>query len=72
VLVDGDLHTCRFTMSGTHAGTFLGVPATNRPYSISGITILRFASDSDRVVERFSQADMLGLLVQIGAVPPPG
>ena len=25
----------------------------------------------DRVIERFSQADMLGLLVQIGAVPLP-
>jgi predicted ester cyclase len=71
VLVDGDLYTCRFTMSGTHTGTFMGVPATNRPYSISGITILRFAPSSDRVVERFSQADMLGLMVQIGAVPAP-
>jgi hypothetical protein len=36
VLVDGELYTCRFTMSGTHTGTFMGVPATNRPYSISG------------------------------------
>jgi hypothetical protein len=25
----------------------------------------------DRVIERFSQADMLGLLVQVGAVPAP-
>jgi hypothetical protein len=72
VLVDGELYTCRFTMSGTHTGTFMGVPATNRPYSISGITIMRFAADGERVIECFSQADMPGLLVQIGAVPAPG
>lgn len=26
----------------------------------------------ERVIERFSQADMLGVLVQIGAIPAPG
>jgi hypothetical protein len=31
--------------------------------------ILHFRGD--RVIERFSQADMLGLLVQVGAVPAP-
>jgi hypothetical protein len=32
-----------------------------------GITILHFAGE--RVVERFSQADMLGLMAQLGAIP---
>jgi steroid delta-isomerase-like uncharacterized protein len=59
----------RFTMSGTHQGEFMGVPATGREIVFPGITILRFAGD--RVIERWSQADMLGLLVQIGAVPAP-
>lgn len=69
-LTDGSLHTCRFVMSGAHTGPFMGVPATGRPYALNGITILRFG-DAGTVVERFSCADMLGLLVQIGAVPPP-
>jgi predicted ester cyclase len=47
----------------------MGVPATGRDIALPGITILRF--EGDRTVERFSQADMLGLLVQIGAVPAP-
>jgi hypothetical protein len=42
----------------------MGVPATGRDIALPGITILRF--EGDRTVERFSQADMLGLLVQIG------
>ena len=69
VLVQGDLYCCRFTMSGAHHGPFLGVPATGRSYSIGGITILRFAGD--RVIERWSNADMLGLLIQLGAIPAP-
>jgi predicted ester cyclase len=69
VLTDGDAVTVRFTMSGTHVGEFMGVPATGRDVAVPGITILHFRGDT--VVERFSQADMLGLLVQIGAVPAP-
>jgi predicted ester cyclase len=59
----------RFTMTGRHKGEFMGVPATETEIALPGITILHF--DSDRVIERFSQADMLGLLIQIGAVPAP-
>jgi predicted ester cyclase len=67
VLWSGDACTIRFTMSGRHTGEFMGVPATGKAIESSGITILHF--DGDRVVERFSQADTLGLLMQIGAVP---
>jgi hypothetical protein len=47
----------------------MGVPATSKPYVLPGITIMRFGGGT--VVERWSSADMLGVLVQIGAVPPP-
>ena len=69
VLWDGDACTIRFTMTGRHVGEFMGVPATGTPITLPGITILHFRGD--RCIERFSQADMLGLLVQIGAVPAP-
>jgi len=69
VLWDGDTCSIRFTMTGRHVNEFMGVPATGRVITLPGITILHF--DGDRVVERFSQADLLGLLVQIGAVPAP-
>ena len=60
----------RFTMTGKHEGDFMGVPATGRDIALPGTTILRF--EGSRAVERWSQADMLGLLVQLGAIPPPG
>ena len=67
-LWDGDACTIRFTMTGRHVGEFMGVPATGAAIALPGVTI---HLDGERVVERFSQADMLGLLVQIGAVPAP-
>jgi predicted ester cyclase len=70
VLWDGDTCAIRFTMTGRHVGDFMGVPATGTAIVQPGITIMHF--DGERVIERFSQADMLGVLVQIGAVPAPG
>ncbi|MBB3083985.1 ester cyclase [Geodermatophilus sabuli] len=68
-LVDGDLYSGRFTVSGEHHGDFMGVPATGRPYLLEVITIMRFRSD--QVAERWTAADFLGLLVQLGAAPAP-
>jgi steroid delta-isomerase-like uncharacterized protein len=69
LLWDGDACTIRFTMSGRHEGAFMGAPATGQEIALPGITILHFRGE--RVIERFSQADMLGLLIQIGAMPAP-
>jgi predicted ester cyclase len=69
ILWDGDACTTRFTMTGQHVQEFMGVPATGTTITLPGITILHFRGD--KVAERFSQADMLGLLMQIGAIPAP-
>jgi predicted ester cyclase len=69
VLWDGDVASIRFTMTGRHVDEFMGVPASGTAIALPGITILHFRGD--RVVERFSQADMLGLLIKVGAVPAP-
>jgi predicted ester cyclase len=67
----GDRVVVRFTMTGRHVGAFLGVPATGTEVALPGITILRFGAGA-KTIERWSCADMLGLLVQLGAVPAPG
>lgn len=64
-----DTVTSRFTLTGRHERPFLGVPATGIEITACGITILRF--HDGRCVERWSCADMLSVLVQIGAVPAP-
>jgi predicted ester cyclase len=61
VLQDGQACTIRFIMTGRHIDEFMGVPATGTPIALPGITIPHFRGG--RCVERFSQADMLGLLI---------
>lgn len=69
VFGDGDRIVARFVQRGRHDGRLMGVPPTGRDVELNGITVLAFRDG--RVVERWSVADMLGLLVQIGAVPAP-
>jgi predicted ester cyclase len=69
VFGSGDRIAARFVQRGRHDGSLMGVPPTGRDVVLTGITVLAFRDG--RVVERWSTADMLGLLVQIGAVPAP-
>lgn len=69
-IVDGDRLAARFRLSGEHKGEFRGIPATGRPFVLSGQTILRF--QDGRVVERWTTSDLLGLLTQLGVFPTPG
>jgi hypothetical protein len=43
--------------------------ASGNDIALPGITVLHF--EGARAVERFSQADMLGLMVQMGAILAP-
>jgi len=69
VVAEGDKAACSFTLAGLHLGEFNGIPATGKQVAISGITVLRFANG--QCVERWSQADFLGLLQQLGVIPSP-
>ena len=59
----------RFEWTGTHQGTFLGVPATNRRVKVWGMVIDRL--DGGKIRDTRIIMDTLGLMMQIGAVPPP-
>lgn len=68
-VAEGDQVACRFTLRGTHRGELMGVPASGKEVTVPGITILRFAGGT--CIERWNQADFLGMLQQIGAIPAP-
>jgi steroid delta-isomerase-like uncharacterized protein len=69
VIDAGDRLAVRLIIHGDHRGEFLGVPATGQRAQLA-ITSLLTMRDG-RCVERWSTADMLGLLVQLGAAPVP-
>ena len=68
-IVEGDHVAARFTMQGTHRGPFFGVPATGKTISVQAMNFYRLANG--QIIEERGQPDLLGLLQQIGAVPPP-
>ena len=57
----------RWTITGTHRGTFQGVPATGRLITFSGIDFSRVVEG--KVAEHWAQFDLLAVLQQIGALP---
>jgi steroid delta-isomerase-like uncharacterized protein len=67
LVAEGDKVVARWTARGTHTGDFQGLPPTGKVATSSGITIFRIADG--RIVEEWSESDMLGLLQQVGAIP---
>jgi steroid delta-isomerase-like uncharacterized protein len=69
-IADGSRVVVRWTSKGTHRGSFAGVAPTGREVFNAGIGIYRV--ENEKIVETWSQVDRLGVLQQIGALPPAG
>ena len=57
----------RWTVHGTHQGTFQDLPATGKQVTYMGITIFHFAAG--RIEAGWSSFDELGMLRQLGMLP---
>jgi steroid delta-isomerase-like uncharacterized protein len=69
LVAEGDRVVARWRSVGTHEGEFQGIPPTGKRVETSGITIFRI--DAGKIVEEWSESDMLGMLQQLGAIPSP-
>lgn len=69
-IAEGDEVVTRWTVRGTQDGELMGIPPTGKHVSLPGIVIDRLANG--RLVETWHQADVLGMLQQLGVVPTPG
>ena len=65
----GDRVAMQFTMSGTHRGTFAGVPATGRRFAVPGVVVGRVVAG--RIAELRGVFDGLGMMQQLGVLPTP-
>jgi steroid delta-isomerase-like uncharacterized protein len=70
IVAEGDKVTKVWTSSGTHNGEFMGIPATGKQITIKGIEVFRIADG--KIVEVWASMDNLGMLQQLGAIPPMG
>jgi predicted ester cyclase len=67
IIAEGDKVVIRFTFRATHKGEYQGVPATGKQVKETGILIFRIASG--KIVEVWEEADELGFMRQLGAIP---
>jgi steroid delta-isomerase-like uncharacterized protein len=68
ILAEGDKVACRWTATATHKGEFMGIPATNKQVTITGIHIDRIAGG--KIVEPWNYSDMMEVMQQLGMKPP--
>jgi steroid delta-isomerase-like uncharacterized protein len=66
---NADKVVTRFTWTGTHRGTFLGIPPTGRPVTVKGVVIDRLVSA--QMADSRILMDTFGLMMQLGAIPTP-
>lgn len=66
---EGDKVAAHWTMRGTHKGLFLGNPPTGKRVEVQGIIFARI--ENDRIIEDWTLTDQMGILQQLGIVPPP-
>ena len=66
-IADGNLVVTRWSAKGTHQGELMGIPATGKQSTVTGITIDRIVGG--RIAESWTNWDTLGMLQQLGVVP---
>jgi steroid delta-isomerase-like uncharacterized protein len=69
LVVAGAKAVVSFTLTGTHEGDLMGIPATGRKARVSGMVLSRF--EHGRIVEEWEVLDQLTMLQQLGVVSLP-
>ncbi|RZU40968.1 ester cyclase [Edaphobacter modestus] len=65
-VVSGEKVVSRFTWTGTHRGTFLGIPATGKSVSVKGVVIDRIVDG--KMTDSRILMDTFGMMQQLGVV----
>ena len=70
MVAEGDKVVLRATLRGTHKGEYIGIAPTGKQITLTAISIRRI--EGGQIAEEWVELDMLGLMQQLGVVPPPG
>jgi len=69
LIIDGDRFASRTTVTGTHTGDLMGMPATGKQINIATVDMGRI--EGGQAQERWGGLDMYALLTQLGVIPAP-
>jgi steroid delta-isomerase-like uncharacterized protein len=69
LVAEDDLVVARGVIEGTNTGPFMGIPPTGRPMRWSATRMFRVRDG--QITEGWLNIDMVGMLVQMGVIPPP-
>ena len=69
IIGENDTVAWRLSVTGTHEAEFRGVAPTGKRVAFTAQYIFRFRNG--KIVERWTNLDRLGVLIQLGAVPAP-
>ena len=67
LIAEGDKIVGRVTLTGTHQGELLGIPATGKKVAFSEIHIVRISNG--KAVEHWEIADIMSMMQQLGVIP---
>ena len=67
MVAEGDLVCARVTMTGTHEGEFMGMPASGKPVEVQAIDMLRIGDG--QATEHWGVTDAMTMMQQLGAIP---
>jgi predicted ester cyclase len=69
-VAEGDKVATRLTFSGTQSGELMGIPPTGKRVTFTSLTIDRLVDG--KIAERWHLFDTLGMMQQLGVIPPMG
>ena len=69
LVASGDKVVISITLTGTHEGDLMGVPATGKRVKIHGMVLSRF--EQGKIIEEWELLDMLSMFAQLGVVSLP-
>jgi steroid delta-isomerase-like uncharacterized protein len=68
-IAEGDKVVTRWTGHGTNKGELLGMPATGKSSTVTGIVVDRIANG--KIAETWGVFDQFGMMQQLGVIPTP-
>jgi len=67
MIAEGDKVVTRATVSGTHRGEFMGIPATNKGFKVQAIDIGEF--HDGKLTAHWGVTDQAAMMAQLGLAP---